>query len=107
VRRGLLDATLQLGDPPVADLGGSGQVGLAFDAGSQFLEFLLERTDRVDRLLLADAQTSGGLLIAVAEGKADELLAALLRRGVESSSRVGRFADQGSGRIRVRASSRG
>jgi len=59
---------------------------------------------RVDRLLLADAQTSGGLLIAVAEEKADELLVALHRRGVESARRIGRFAGLGTGRIRVNSS---
>ena len=57
----------------------------------------------VDRLLLADAQTSGGLLIAVAEDKADGLLAALVERGVESARRIGGFARSGSGRIRVSA----
>jgi selenide,water dikinase len=35
------------------------------------------------RLVLGDAQTSGGLLIAVPETSADMLLAALIRRGVQ------------------------
>ncbi|HEX9189231.1 MAG TPA: selenide, water dikinase SelD [Vicinamibacteria bacterium] len=56
---------------------------------------------RVDRLLLADAQTSGGLLIAVAPERADALLGRLLGTGVEWSRRVGRFPSPGAGRIRV------
>ncbi len=47
----------------------------------------------VDQLLvniLADAQTSGGLLIAVAEEKADALVAALKKNKTQSSSIIGR-----------------
>lgn len=40
----------------------------------------------VDRLILSDAQTSGGLLIAVAPARASELVGALLARGVQTSS---------------------
>jgi len=56
---------------------------------------------RVDRLLLADAQTSGGLLIAVPPERAAALLAALRARGVAESRRIGRFTSAGGGRIRV------
>jgi selenium donor protein len=56
---------------------------------------------RVDRLLLADAQTSGGLLIAVPADREEALLETLRERGVEGSRRVGRFASRGPGRIRV------
>jgi selenide,water dikinase len=44
------------------------------------------------RLVLGDAQTSGGLLIAVPEAAADRLLAALLQRGVEGAA-IGRLHD--------------
>lgn len=57
---------------------------------------------RVDRLLLADAQTSGGLLIAVPEERSVALLATLAARGVADARRVGRIAGAGTGRIRVR-----
>ncbi|MBN1442695.1 MAG: selenide, water dikinase SelD [Planctomycetes bacterium] len=53
------------------------------------------------RLLLADAQTSGGLLIAVAPGDAEPLLGALLAAGVASARRIGAIAEKGAGRIRV------
>jgi cysteine desulfurase len=58
---------------------------------------------RVDRLLLADAQTSGGLLIAVPPERISKLLAALQARGVTDSRRIGRFTTAGAGRIRVLA----
>jgi selenium donor protein len=56
---------------------------------------------RVDRVLLADAQTSGGLLIAVPPERTAALLAALQARGVAESRRIGRFTGPGHGRIRV------
>jgi len=40
----------------------------------------------LDRLILSDAQTSGGLLIAVAPDRASQLVGALLARGVQASS---------------------
>jgi len=48
-----------------------------------------------DQLLLAnDAQTSGGLLLAVAADKADDLLAALADEGVPVRAVVGRLTDE-------------
>ncbi len=52
---------------------------------------------RVDRLLLADAQTSGGLLIAVPPERTEALLAALRARGVTEARRIGRFTAPGEG----------
>ena len=43
-----------------------------------------------DFLLLADAQTSGGLLIAVAPDRANALLAALKREATPAAVRIGR-----------------
>ncbi len=45
--------------------------------------------DDVTRLLLVDAQTSGGLLIAVEPARAEALEAALRARGVETVARIG------------------
>jgi cysteine desulfurase NifS/selenium donor protein len=56
---------------------------------------------RVDQQLLADAQTSGGLLIAVPPERTGALLAALRARGVTESRMIGRFSAAGGGRIRV------
>jgi AhpD family alkylhydroperoxidase len=46
-----------------------------------------------------DAQTSGGLLIAVAEPQAEEFLGMLHGRGVASAAVVGRATGEGTGRI--------
>ena len=52
--------------------------------------------------LLFDAQTSGGLLMAIEESKAADLMAALRRRGVSAASDIGALA-AGDGRIEVLA----
>ena len=50
--------------------------------------------------LLFDAQTSGGLLIAVDQTRSDDLLEALQEREVSGASRIGRIAGE-PGRVRV------
>ena len=59
-----------------------------------------ERLSSVDQLVLADAQTSGGLLIAVAPDAAEPLLGELAARGVSWSARIGTFTDR-PGRIEI------
>ncbi len=54
------------------------------------------------RLILADAQTSGGLLIACPPSRADALQSALEDAGAPASARIGRFTTEHPGRIRVR-----
>jgi selenide,water dikinase len=56
-----------------------------------------------EQLVLCDAQTSGGLLIAVAEERRTALLQALESAGV-SAARIGEVVEGGAGRIRVRRS---
>jgi selenide,water dikinase len=51
--------------------------------------------DEVTQILLADAQTSGGLLIAVAPERAGALERAMRARGVETVARIGAFAASG------------
>ena len=53
-----------------------------------------------DRLVLADAQTSGGLLIAVDGAHVDALQAALRERGTLAAARIGTFTDN-RGRLAV------
>jgi len=55
-----------------------------------------------ERLLLCDAQTSGGLLISVAADRLDALLAALANRSVAVRAVIGRMTTKG-GRIEVTA----
>jgi len=65
------------------------------DGTRRNLESLLATTafdaalDEVERLILADAQTSGGLLLAVPEARLDTLLAALAERGTPAAAVVG------------------
>ncbi len=66
----------------------------------EFVEFAAE-VGPVQRLILADAQTSGGLLLAVAPQRADDLLHALSDRGVPVFADIGGITDDPSGRIRV------
>ena len=52
--------------------------------------------DEPTRLLLSDAQTSGGLLISVAAAKRDQLLNELEAAGVETRAVIGEIVDKGS-----------
>ena len=56
---------------------------------------------RIDKILLADAQTSGGLLIALSSDDAQPLLETLRDHGIEAASIIGHFKSKGSGRIAV------
>ena len=51
--------------------------------------------------LLFDPQTSGGLVLAVPEPEAEDLLADLIRAGVDSASLIGRVLDSDKPLIRV------
>ena len=53
------------------------------------------------QLVLADAQTSGGLLVAVSDANGRQALDALHQHGVSAATAVGRILDRGSGRVSV------
>jgi selenide,water dikinase len=55
------------------------------------------------RLVLADAQTSGGLLIVVSPDKLSQLLSELERRGVATRAVIGEIAAGSPGTVRVEA----
>jgi selenide,water dikinase len=59
--------------------------------------------DEGDRILLCDAQTSGGLLIAVPPERLDALTAALRARGVATVAHIGEITGGEDGRIAVGA----
>ncbi len=63
-----------------------------------------ERLDAVDRVLLNDAQTSGGLLIAVSADQVGRLVAALQRHGTPAAATIGEITAD-AGRVEVLASS--
>ena len=56
---------------------------------------------RIDKILLADAQTSGGLLISLAPDEVEALLESMRDRGSSQAAVIGRFQATGSGRISV------
>lgn len=73
--------------------------GIVTRAHKSNLEYLGERlkVNAVDQTLvnvLADAQTSGGLLISVAEDRADRLVAALKKRDTRSAAVIGRVVSK-------------
>jgi selenide, water dikinase len=73
-------------------------------ANRRFLAEWVTYADGVDEpseLLLADAQTSGGLLIAVSPERVTELGKALERRGTPAAALIGRLDEGASGSIRV------
>lgn len=55
----------------------------------------------IDKLILADAQTSGGMLIAVHRERLDSLLQGLASRGVETRAVIGEIVAGEAGRIIV------
>ncbi len=57
---------------------------------------------RTQQLLLADAQTSGGLLVALPPNEAEKYLEGLHLAGIEIACVVGRFIDGGVGKIYIR-----
>jgi selenide,water dikinase len=63
-----------------------------------------EGVSDVERLLLADAQTSGGLLVAVDPERATDLAAAFAAEGLVAA-RIGRVTHPGPGRIACRSGS--
>jgi selenide, water dikinase len=56
----------------------------------------------LDRVVLADAQTSGGLLIAVAPERTEALVAALRRERTPTAAVIGRIVAGPAGRVTVR-----
>lgn len=68
-------------------------------------EFVLfeDSVDEVSRLVLADAQTSGGLLISIPESESVNLLEELIKSGVISSKIIGRVTRKKDYAISVRA----
>lgn len=75
-------------------------------ANAKFLADWVEYGSNVsqeEQLLLCDAQTSGGLLVAVPEKIADEVARALEAAGTLAGAVVGKISGAGGGEIRVAA----
>jgi len=54
-----------------------------------------------DKIILCDAQTSGGLLIAVADEFANDMLAQLHQAGVINAAKIGKIESGADGKIKV------
>jgi selenide,water dikinase len=61
-----------------------------------------EDISRTARIILCDAQTSGGLLIAVPSKYADDLLRELHSNGVTDAAHIGSFTEKGEGKIAIK-----
>ncbi|HPF51487.1 MAG TPA: selenide, water dikinase SelD [Draconibacterium sp.] len=66
---------------------------------SEFVDF--GNLPRTDQLLLCDAQTSGGLLIALPSDEADQLVEDLLANDVRDACIIGEFIAEGKGFITI------
>jgi len=90
--------------PQAHALAGQGAIAGGTARNVEYLRDKVEYDERLDeptRLLLADAQTSGGLLIAVAPERLSVLDEALHRRGVSPVAHVGRLEAGTAGAITV------
>ena len=70
------------------------------------LDFVMEEVDyglrsRTEQLLINDAQTSGGLLVAIKASDAERYLTDLHREGLSNACVIGAFTEKGTGRIKV------
>ena len=58
--------------------------------------------DEAERLVCADAQTSGGLLLAVSPESVEGLVAGLAEAGTQAAARIGRLVDGPPGTVNIR-----
>jgi selenide,water dikinase len=92
----LVEGVLELAGADVVP--GGSKRNLAY--AEQFVRFA-EALDDVQRILLADAQTSGGLLLAVAAERAPALRRALGEQAVPVVAEIGEITDDATGQIVV------
>jgi cysteine desulfurase len=102
-----VDARIEFDDVPVIDKAREMAAMDVIPGGTlNNLSFVTPYVDfdpnltRLDRILLADAQTSGGLLISLPDKETDHLLQELNAHRV-TAARIGTISEYGSGRIKV------
>jgi len=89
---------------PALEYAALGLVPAGSHANRRFCESCLEIAPGIDPLLvdiLSDAQTNGGLMIAVAPDQADILLERLKQAGVTAAAWVGEVTAHGKGKLRL------
>ena len=90
--------------PQVAELASMGLVPAGAYRNRDFLNAEVSFDQEIPpehRAILFDPQTSGGLLIAIAEEKADSLLKSLMEKGVSEARPIGRVREKKGVLIRV------
>ncbi|HPA17900.1 MAG TPA: selenide, water dikinase SelD [Verrucomicrobiae bacterium] len=90
--------------PDVVEYAAQGIVPGATERNREACEDRVRAAPDLDPIALDvcfDPQTSGGLLIAVAEERADALLRALVESGVTGAAAIGRITGRGSGFVTV------
>jgi selenide, water dikinase len=90
--------------PGVLDLIGQDVVPGGTEANAEYMAAFVQWHDHIEtdvRVAFADAQTSGGLLIAVPEARVDALVRALQTAGTKAAAVVGELTAGPAGRIRV------
>ena len=92
----LIDGARELAEAGVVP----GGTGRNLVAAERFTEF--GNLDTADQLILADAQTNGGLLIALAASKTLELVEALTTEGTRAAAIVGEVVEDRPGTIGIR-----
>jgi selenide,water dikinase len=91
--------------PEVIDLAGMGLVPAGSYANRNFCARSVREVGTVDRLYLdviADAQTSGGLLLVVPAAEAPDAVADLQAAGIVDAASIGEILDRSEGVIEVR-----
>ncbi len=90
--------------PPIRELARKGYIPGGTRANLKFLaEDILwdDGIQEIDRLILCDAQTSGGLLIATDPKETEKLVEELQKQGTLAANVIGRIIDDPTGKIRV------
>ncbi|MBL7075502.1 selenide, water dikinase SelD [candidate division KSB1 bacterium] len=108
-RGGHLNAVIYLSRVPVLEealsLAGAGVVPGGTLSNLEYVSDCVQWDDRIPhpgRLILCDAQTSGGLLIALPAERKDKLLKALKVKGITGVAHIGDFTEAGEGKIVVK-----
>jgi len=61
-----------------------------------------DNISEIARIILCDAQTSGGLLIAIPDDFTDQIIEKLLAKGIINTTKIGVFTREGEGKISVK-----
>jgi len=104
-----LDAQVSSGKIPILEpameLAGAGIVPGGTENNLAYLESWVNWTaniSQVSKMVLCDAQTSGGLLISLPAAEAGKMVKAMKHAGVIHAANIGRFTKAGKGVIEVR-----